>query len=151
MGLKLPSPFTKKQAQRDAGSLGAAGVSLRLLSSLRNGEICGTIKVIFERIIPFAGNDRFLLTLRYALSYDYILSATDSRRSDLVDLLSSISAAVKSTDQALLKRIKQTGQLSKEESLAFLRLYKATISDLLELFSRDKDLMRMIGIEYASN
>ena len=86
-----------------------------------------------------------------ALSYDYILSATDSRRSDLVDLLSSISAAVKSTDQALLKRIKQTGQLSKEESLAFLRLYKATISDLLELFSRDKDLMRMIGIEYASN
>lgn len=86
-----------------------------------------------------------------ALSYDYILSSTDPRRSDLVDLLTSISTAVKSTDQALLKRIKQTGQLSKEESLAFQRLYKATINDLLQLFSRDKDLMRMIGIEYAPN
>ena len=39
MGLKLLSPFTKKQAQRDADSLGAAGVSLCLLFSLRNGEI----------------------------------------------------------------------------------------------------------------
>ncbi len=31
-GFELPSPFTKKQAQRDADSLGAAGVSLCLLS-----------------------------------------------------------------------------------------------------------------------
>ena len=31
-GFELPSPFTKKQAQRDADSLGAADVSLCLLS-----------------------------------------------------------------------------------------------------------------------
>ena len=43
VGLKLPSPFTKKQAQRNAGSLRAAGVSLCLLSSLRNGSICDII------------------------------------------------------------------------------------------------------------
>ena len=46
MGLKLPSPFTKKQAQRDADSLGAAGVSLCLLFSLRNGEFCDKMIVI---------------------------------------------------------------------------------------------------------
>lgn len=46
MGLKLPSPFTKKQAQRNAGKLGAAGVSLCLLFSLRNGEFCDKMIVI---------------------------------------------------------------------------------------------------------
>ena len=42
--LNSRSPFTKKQAQRNAGSLGAAGVSLCLLFSLRNGEFCAKIK-----------------------------------------------------------------------------------------------------------
>lgn len=86
-----------------------------------------------------------------ALSYEYILHATDSRRADLVDLLASVSKAVTSTDQTLLKRIRQTGQLSKEEASAFLRLYKATINDLLELFSRDNKLLRMMGLEHATN
>ena len=42
--LNSRSPFTKKQAQRNAGSLGAAGVSLCLLFSLRNGGFCAKIK-----------------------------------------------------------------------------------------------------------
>lgn len=85
------------------------------------------------------------------ISYDYVLHSTNSRRSDLVDLLSSVNVAIKSSDSELLRRIRQTGQLSQSESLSFLRLYKATINDLLELLSKDENLLRMMGIDYATN
>ena len=44
-GIWNRSPSTKKQAQRDAGSLGAAGISLCLLFLLRNGGICYIIRL----------------------------------------------------------------------------------------------------------
>lgn len=46
VGLNSRSPFTKKQAQRDTDSLDAAGVSLCLLFSLRNGSIGDIIPTI---------------------------------------------------------------------------------------------------------
>lgn len=80
------------------------------------------------------------------LSYEYLQNATNARSSDLMDLLSSISLAKKSSDNDLLKRINRTGRLTREEASAFLRLYKATISDLIQLFSHDADLMRIMGV-----
>ena len=44
-----------------------------------------------------------------SISYGYILNATNNRRSDLPDVLSSISLAKGSTDQAIIARIKKLG------------------------------------------
>lgn len=86
-----------------------------------------------------------------SLSYNYIQSTTNAKCSDLVDLLSSVSVAIKSSDEELIKRIKKTGQLTTDEILAFLRLYKETIRDLIQLFSRDPELLRIMGIANATN
>lgn len=85
------------------------------------------------------------------ISYDYIMHATESKRSDMVDLLSAVSAATKSTDEELIARIRKTGQLTEDESFRFLRVYKETIKDLVRLFSRDPELLRIMGITYATN
>lgn len=79
-----------------------------------------------------------------AISFDYFLNETDNKRSDLVDLISSISLAKKSTDQDLLKRIHGTGHLSNDEALKFLRLYKKSIDDLYEMFSKDPKLKKIM-------
>lgn len=81
-----------------------------------------------------------------AISYDYILHATNSTRSDIVDLLSSVALAKKSTDEELIARIQRTGHLSRDETISFLHVYKETIHDLLELFSRDPELLRIMGL-----
>lgn len=86
-----------------------------------------------------------------AISYDYLMHATNSKRSDMVDLLSSVSNAITSTDQELIARIQRTGDLTKEETLSFLRVYKKTATDLVELFSKDPELLRIMGITYAIN
>lgn len=86
-----------------------------------------------------------------AISYNYIMNATNSKRSDLVDLLSAVSSAAKSTDQELLARIRKTGRLSQKEALSFLRVYKNTMRDLIELFSRDPELLRIMEITHATN
>lgn len=86
-----------------------------------------------------------------AISYNYILNATNSKRSDLVDLISSVALAKKSTDEELIARIRRTGNLTREETVSFLRVYKETINDLVELFSRDSDLLRIMGIPHATD
>lgn len=83
-----------------------------------------------------------------ALSYEYIVNSSDAKHSDLVDLLTSVSIASKSSDQEIKQKIKSTGRLTQEETLAFLRLYKSTINDLIELFSCDPSLLRIMGIKY---
>lgn len=82
-----------------------------------------------------------------SISYEYVLNATNDRRSDLIDLLSAISLAKSSTDREIIARIKKTGQLSDNEVLSFLELYRATINDLVELFSKDPKLLRVMGIK----
>lgn len=85
------------------------------------------------------------------LSLDYLMNATNARRSDFVDLLSSINEAYLSTDEDLMKRIKATGRLTQEEIYAFLRLYKETIADLIRMLSVDPELLRIAGVHYATN
>ena len=84
-----------------------------------------------------------------SISYDYILHASNSKRSDIVDLLSAVSQAVKSTDQELVTRIRRTGHLSADEVQSFLHVYKSTIYDLVELFSKDSELLRIMGMTHA--
>ena len=50
-----------------------------------------------------------------------------------------------------MKRIKATGRLTQEETLAFLRLYKETIADLIRMLSVDPELLRIAGVDYATN
>ena len=85
------------------------------------------------------------------LSIQYLLNATNAKKSDFVDLLSSVATAKKSTDEELLRRIKATGKLSQKETLAFLRLYKATINDIIELISADPELIRIVGLAHETN
>ncbi len=85
------------------------------------------------------------------LSLDYLMNATNAKRSDFVDLLSSINEACLSTDEDLMKRIKATGRLTQEETHSFLRLYKETIADLIRMLSVDPELLRIAGVHYATN
>lgn len=91
---------------------------------------------------------------RYAnnpLSLQYLLNATYAKKSDFVDLLSSVATAKKATDEDLVRRIKATGKLSQEEICAFLRLYKATIEDIVQLISVDRELIRIVGLAHETD
>ena len=79
------------------------------------------------------------------LRANYINFATDAKKSDLVDLLSSIVSAQNSSDHTLRRKISSTGKISSEEVEKFLRLYKSTIQDLIELLSESKDYKRLFG------
>lgn len=85
------------------------------------------------------------------LSSNYLMHATDARRSDLVDLLSSINRTCLSTDEDFMKRIRATGRLTQEETRAFFRLYKETIQDLIQMLSAAPELLRIAGVNYATN
>ena len=85
------------------------------------------------------------------LSIQYLLNTTNAKKSDFVDLLSSVTTAKNSTDDELLRRIKATGRLSQEEAHAFLRLYKTTIDDIVELISADPELIRIVGLAHETN
>ena len=90
-------------------------------------------------------------TCALPISLDYFMNATNAKRSDFVDLLSSINSAYLSADEDLMKRIKATGRLTQEETHTFLRLYKETIADLIRMLSVDPELLRIAGVPYATN
>ena len=79
------------------------------------------------------------------------MNTTNAKKSDFVDLLSSVSTASKSADEELLRRIKATGRLTQGEALAFLRLYKSTIEDIIQLIAVDPELMRIVGLAHETN
>ena len=79
-----------------------------------------------------------------AISINHFLNETNNKRSDLVDLISSIALAKKSTDLEILSRIRGTGHLSNDEAKKFLRLYKKSIDDLYEMFSKDPKLKKIM-------
>lgn len=85
------------------------------------------------------------------LSLQYLMNTTNAKKSDFVDLLSSVSTASKSADEELLRRIKATGRLTQGEALAFLRLYKSTIEDIIQLIAVDPELMRIVGLAHETN
>lgn len=75
----------------------------------------------------------------------FIKNTTDTKRSDLEDLLSAIITAKNSTDSQLRKRIAMTGDLSLEEINSFLNLYRKTMSDLEQMLSKSSDYKQLIG------
>lgn len=85
------------------------------------------------------------------LSLQYLMNATNAKRSDLVDLLSSVNRAFKSTDEELLRMIRSTGRLSQEETQAFLRLYRETLQDIIQMISTDPKLLRIVGLTHETN
>ena len=50
------------------------------------------------------------------------------------------------TDDEIRRLIRCTGNLSTEEINEFLRVYKKTMEDLVELFANDSRLKRYIGL-----
>lgn len=79
------------------------------------------------------------------------MNATNAKRSDLVDLLSSVNRAFKLTDEELLRMIRSTGRLSQEETQAFLRLYRETLQDIIQMISTDPELLRIVGLAHETN
>ena len=79
------------------------------------------------------------------------MNTTNAKKSDFVDLMSSVSTALKSADEELLRRIKATGRLTQGEAHAFLRLYKSTIEDIIQLIAVDPELMRIVGLAQETN
>ena len=79
------------------------------------------------------------------LRMGYLNTASETKRSDLEDLLSSIVSANESNDNQLRKRIALTGKLTHEDIERFLRLYRMTVSDLKHLLCRNKDYQRLLG------
>lgn len=66
------------------------------------------------------------------------------RASDLNAVISSVYRYQNSDDNALNRLIHQTGRLSVEEAEKCLRLYKATMEDILEFFKKDPGMERYI-------
>ncbi len=66
------------------------------------------------------------------------------RISDLNAVISSVYRYQNSNDNALYQLIHQTGSLSVEEAEKYLRLYKATMEDIIELFKKDSGMERYI-------
>ena len=73
--------------------------------------------------------------------------AESDKISDLTAVISSIYR-YKTVDDSEIKRlIRCTGHLSNDEIEKFLQVYKATMEDLIELFSTDEKLKAYIGIQ----
>jgi len=83
-----------------------------------------------------------------SVSMDFLnLFADSDIVSDLTALMSSVYR-YKTIDNNEIKRlIRCTGELSNDEIEKFLRVYKTTMEDLIELFSTDERLKAYIGIQ----
>lgn len=66
------------------------------------------------------------------------------RASDLNAVISSVYRYQNSDDRTLRRLIHQTGSLSTEETEKYLRLYKATMEDIVKLFKKDPGMERYI-------
>ena len=81
-----------------------------------------------------------------AISINYYMNKKGAKRSDLVDLINALYVSKRLTDKELLTKIKHTGNLSNDEALAFLRVYRETMRDLSVMVSKDSELARIAGI-----
>lgn len=82
-----------------------------------------------------------------SLSMDFLNTFSDSdKTSDLTAVISSIFRYRNIEDNEIMRLIRCTGQLSNDEIEKFLHVYKVTMEDLIELFSRDEKLKAYVGI-----
>ena len=66
--------------------------------------------------------------------------------SDLTAVINSVYRYRIVDDNEIRRLIRCTGKLSNDEIEKFLRVYKATMEDLIKLFSTDEEMKEYIGI-----
>ena len=66
------------------------------------------------------------------------------KSADLNAVVSSIYRFQTSNDEQLRRLIRKTGNLSQYETEQFLRLYKSSMNDIIELFRMDPGMERYI-------
>lgn len=66
------------------------------------------------------------------------------KSSDLRAVMSTVYRYKKLDDDAIRQMIRYAGLLDDESTEKFLRLYKSTMEDLLELFSKDAEILKLI-------
>ena len=66
------------------------------------------------------------------------------KSADLNAVISSIYRFQTSSDEQLRRLIRKTGSLSPNETEQFLRLYKSSMNDIIELFRMDPGMERYI-------
>lgn len=67
------------------------------------------------------------------------------KASDLRAVISSVYRYKKLDDEKIKEMIRYYGHLNEESVEKFLRVYKSTMNDLIELFSNDVELKKLIG------
>ena len=77
---------------------------------------------------------------------DFLNQYGESEKSnDLRAVISAVYQYKCMQDGDIKNKIRLTGHLTEEEVNKFLRLYKATMEDLDELFSVNSDMKKMLG------
>ncbi len=77
---------------------------------------------------------------------DFLNQYGESEKSnDLRAVISAVYQYKCMQDSDIKNKIRLTGHLTEEEVNKFLRLYKATMEDLDELFSVNSDMKKMLG------
>ena len=81
------------------------------------------------------------------VSLDFLKSFSESDKiSDLTAVINSVYRYRIVDDNEIRRLIRCTGKLSNDEIEKFLRVYKATMEDLIKLFSTDEEMKEYIGI-----
>lgn len=81
--------------------------------------------------------------------HTYNFLCDEEKKDKLLDLRAVLMAVYKSrhiTDEELRHRIKHTGKLFPDEVDKFIRVYRSTMDDLIELISQDEKLKGYIGV-----
>lgn len=77
---------------------------------------------------------------------DFLSQYGESEKSnDLRAVISAVYQYKYMQDSDIKNKIRLAGRLTEEEVDKFLRLYKATMADLNELFSADSEMKKMLG------
>lgn len=82
------------------------------------------------------------------VDYNFITKNEDKNiTSDTIAVLNAVYRYLNIEDIELVRLIKCTGKLEEEEIKKFKSVYKSTMEDLIELFSKDKKIKEYIGIK----
>ena len=76
-------------------------------------------------------------------------NSDNQRANDLRAVISTLYRYKKINDEDLGEMIRCSGKLKEESVKKFIRVYKSTMEDLIELLSKDDGIKRIIGEECA--
>ena len=81
------------------------------------------------------------------VDYDFITKNEEKDiTSDTIAVLNAIYRYLNIEDKELIRLIKCTGDLENEEVEKFKNVYKSTMEDVIQLFSKDEEIKKYIGI-----